>query len=138
MQGCFNEIDYGGDIGIEARGRDFAALLENATTGLLGLVSRGPVAPAVERKIHVTSSSSEDLLVDWLGEVITLSGVHGEVYGAVRVDRVGEWFADGVLHGEKVDPGKHDLRFDVKAATYHNLVVEKRPDGYYGRVIFDL
>jgi len=26
----------------------------------------------------------------------------------------------------------------VKAATYHGLAVEKREDGYYGRVIFDL
>jgi len=134
----FREFDHGGDIGIEAWGSDLAAMLENAAMGLFGLVARGRVEAAVERVIRVSSASAEDLLVDWLGEVITLSGIHGEVYGAVRIERSGEWFAEGVLLGEKADPSKHGFRFDVKAATYHRLAVEKKADGYRGRVIFDL
>jgi SHS2 domain-containing protein len=138
MNTPFREIDHGGDIGIEARGSDLAGLLENATKGLLGLICRGSVGQDVERSIRVSSSSAEDLLVDWLCEVISLAGVYGEVYGAVRIDSAGEWHARGVLLGEKADPSKHELRFDVKAATYHRLAVERREGGYYGRVIFDL
>jgi SHS2 domain-containing protein len=134
----FREFDHGGDIGIEAWGRDLAAMLENAAMGLFGLVARGRVETAVERVIRVSSASADDLLVDWLGEVISLSGIHGEVYGAVRIGRSGEWFAEGVLLGEKADASKHEFRFDVKAATYHRLAVEKKEDGYHGRVIFDL
>lgn len=134
----FREFDHGGDIGIEAWGSDLAAMLENAAMGLFGLVARGRVDTAVERVISVSSSSAEDLLVDWLGEAISLSGIHGEVYGAVRIDRAGEWFASGVLLGERADPSKHELRFDVKAATYHRIAVERKEDGYHGRVIFDL
>jgi len=134
----FREFDHGGDIGIEAWGADLAALLENATMGLFGLVRRGRVESGVERPIRVSSASAEDLLVDWLGEVISLSGIHGEVYGSVRIDRSGEWFAEGVLAGERADAAKHDFRFDVKAATYHKLAVEKKGDGYHGRVVFDL
>ena len=138
MKPPFREFDHGGDIGIEAWGTDLASMLENATMALFGLVSRGRVDRDAERTIRVSSASAEDLLVDWLGEVIALSGIHGEVYGAVRIDLTGEWFAEGVLLGERADPSKHEFRFDVKAATYHRLAVEKREDGYYGRVIFDL
>ncbi|NTU61597.1 MAG: archease, partial [Caldiserica bacterium] len=48
-------------------------------------VARGRVEAAVERVIRVSSASAEDLLVDWLGEVISLSGIHGEVYGSYHL-----------------------------------------------------
>jgi SHS2 domain-containing protein len=134
----FIEIDHSGDIGIEVWGKDLAEVLENATMGLLSLLCRNEVQQGVERRIRVSSSSAEDLLVDWLGEVISVVGTYGELYGAARIDRIGEWYAEGVLRGERLDPEKHDLRFDVKGATYHGLAVGKRDDGYYGRVIFDL
>lgn len=138
MQKPFEEIEHSGDIGIEARGDDFAAMLSNATLGLFSLIRRTAPAPAIERVIRVESSSSEDLLVDWLSEVISLGGAHGEVYRSVEIARVGEWFAEGVLRGEKTDPRRHDLRFDVKAATYHGLAVEESGGRVVGRVIFDL
>jgi len=90
------------------------------------------------REINVVSSSDEDLLVDWLAEVIATIGTHGELYGNIEISEIGEHFAGGVLHGEMVDPARHDLRFDVKAATYHGLSVNKTTDGFRGRVIFDL
>lgn len=134
----FVEIDHSSDIGIEAWGKDLAESLQNATLGLLSLLSWNPVERVVERRIRVSSVSAEDLFVDWLGEVISMVGTHGELYGEVKVERAGEWFAEGVLRGEKIDPERHALRFDVKAATYHRLAVEKRSDGYHARVIFDL
>lgn len=138
MNKPFEEIDHSGDIGIEAWGGDLGALVENATRGLRTLLCRNEPERKTAREIRVESSSAEDLLVDWLSEVISMTGAYGEVYGAVTLDRVGEWFAEGTLHGETIDPDRHDLRFDVKAATYHGLDVEKREDGWFGRVIFDL
>ncbi len=138
MKKPFEEIDHSGDIGIDAWGDDFAEMLSNATLGLFSLIRRAEPDPVIDREIRVESSSSEDLLVDWLSEVISLGGAHGEVYRSVEITRVGEWFAEGVLKGEKTDPGRHDLRFDVKAATYHGLTVEESGDRIRGRVIFDL
>jgi SHS2 domain-containing protein len=138
MQKPFKEIDHSGDVGIEARGADMAELLANATLGLFGLVRRVMPDSSVDREIRVESSSAEDLLVDWLSEALSLMGVHGEVYATVEITNHGEWFAEGILRGERTDPERHDLRFDVKAATYHGLRVEHTENGFVGRVIFDL
>ena len=138
MTRSYEEFDYSGDIGIEVWGSDMSDVLKNATMGLFSLMCQTGVRETVERRIEVSSTSPEDLLVDWLGEVISTGGAHGEIYAAVEIVHVGEWHAEGILRGEPVDAGRHDLRFDVKAATYHGLAVEKREDGYYGRVIFDL
>jgi SHS2 domain-containing protein len=138
MRKPFEEIDHSGDVGIEARGATFPEMLTNATLGLLALACRNEPGSGIDRAIRVESSSAEDLLVDWLAEVLSLMGAHGEVYAGVEITNHGEWFAAGILRGEKTDPQKHDLRFDVKAATYHGLRVEHTGDGFVGRVIFDL
>lgn len=143
MRTRFVEFEHSGDIGIEAWGSGMAELIENATLGLLGLFCRDGVEPVTKRELTVESTSREDLLVDWLAEVIAAIGTHDELYGAVEISsvntsRVGEFTAIGVLRGEKVDAARHDLRFDVKAVTYHGLLVEEDAGGFHGRVIFDL
>jgi protein archease len=132
------EIDHSGDVGVEAWGATRAETVENLTRGLFGLWCRGRVAPVVERAIEVHSESTADLLVDWLSEVIACAGTRGEVYGDVAVTTADERSARGVVRGERVDPARHALRFDVKAATYHGLVFESTTRGYHARVIFDL
>ena len=138
MREPFEEIDHSGDIGLEARGKDRRELFANATRGLFALMYRGVVDAVVERTLEVSSSSAEALLVDWLCEVIAEGSSRGELYGDVVIRNIDERSLEGVLRGEPVDADRHQLRFDVKAATYHGLVVEATEDGFRGRVIFDL
>ena len=134
----FREIDHSGDIGIEAWGDSRAELFANATRGLLGLMVWGRAQGGVSRRIEVRSSSAADLLVDWLAEVILAAATHGEVYGDVSMERAGETSAAGVLRGAVFAAGRHERRFDVKAATYHDLLCEESAGRYHARVIFDL
>jgi SHS2 domain-containing protein len=139
----FWEIDHSGDVGIDACGADLAELIENATRGLFALQYRGSVAEVTTRSVGVVSESLEDLLVDWLSEVIALGGANGELYGSVEVTAVtGEGSstveAAGVVRGEPFDDKRHQPRFDVKAATYHGLDVRRVADGLRARIILDL
>jgi SHS2 domain-containing protein len=143
MGSKFQEIDHSGDVGIEAFGADFAELLANATAGLFALQYRGTVAAVSNRPIRVVSESLEDLVVDWLSEVIAIGGTHGELFGAVAVlavsgDGSSVFEAEGVLRGERFDADRHDPRFDVKAATYHGLHVTREKGKCGARIIFDL
>jgi SHS2 domain-containing protein len=132
------EFDYSGDIGIEAWGATRAELMANATRGLLGLMTWSRVDPVVERRIDVRSTGPAELLVDWLSEVILAAAARGEVYGEVTMTGADETSASGFLRGGAYDPARHELRFDVKAATYHDLLVETTPAGFHARVVFDL
>lgn len=138
MEKTFQEFDHSGDVGIEAWGSSLAEVLENAARGLFSLITTGGVESRAERLVTVASSDEENLVVDWLSEIITSVATHGEVYVSVEVRELGPDRVQGILYGEPIDESKHGLRFDVKAATYHNLVFRKTADGYYTRVIFDL
>jgi SHS2 domain-containing protein len=96
------------------------------------------VEPVRERRIEVQAESREDLLVDWLSAVILASATHGEIYAAAEVVVSEDVVASGVLFGEPLDSARHALRFDVKAATYHELLMEESDRGYHARIIFDL
>ena len=134
----FNEIDHSGDVGIEAWGSDRADLLANLARGLFSLQATGRVESSVEHSIDVRSGSADELIVDWLSELITASATLGEVFADVAIDVCDETRASGRVWGEAVDEARHELRFDVKAATYHGLVNDVRDSVYYARVIFDL
>lgn len=134
----YREIDHSGDVGVEASGHDPIDALENLTRGLYALMVEGKVASRVERRLEVDAEGDGDMAVDWLNEVIAAASVYGEVYGEVRIERTGPHSVRGVIGGEPVAPGRHVLRFDVKAATYHGLVFERSGSGVRVRVIFDL
>ena len=138
MKQKFREIDYGGDVGIEAWGGDTARVLENATLGLFSLMVRSGVSPRVEREINVRAASAEDLLIDWLSEVIATAATRGEVYSEAEIRSTGPAAASGVIRGEPIQSGRHELRFDVKAATYHDVLFECTNSGCRVRVVFDL
>lgn len=138
MERKFEEIDHCGDVGIEAWGEDTARALENVTLGLFSLMVRGGVEAEVEREITVHAVSVEDLLIDWLSEVIATAGSRGEVYCEAHVESIGPASVRGVVRGEAIEASRHDLRFDVKAATYHDVLFECNETGCRARVIFDL
>jgi SHS2 domain-containing protein len=134
----FKEIDHSGDVGILAFGRDEVELLENATYGLFSLMVHGGVSGKVKRELTAEAENNGDLLVNWLSEVIATASVHGEVYGEVEITQAGPHSVRGTVGGEPVDINRHELRFDVKAATYHELEFTRTEGGYRARVIFDL
>jgi SHS2 domain-containing protein len=138
MNKKFEEIDHCGDVGIEAWGADARKVLQNVTLGLFSLMVRGGVSARIERELTVEAGSDEDLLVDWLSEVIAASATHGEVYCEADITRAGPNSVRGVIRGESIDPSRHELRFDVKAATYHRLVFDRGSGGCRVRVVFDL
>lgn len=137
MRSGFSEIDFSGDVGIEAWGPTEQDVLAQAAYGLFNLMVSGSVRPDISRRVTVRSDNAEDLVVDWLNELISTASLNGEVYGEVDVRPTGDSGIEAEVRGEVIDE-KHRLRFDVKAATYHRIVFRPTDDGFYIRVIFDL
>jgi SHS2 domain-containing protein len=138
MEYKFKEIDHSGDVGIEAWGSSETEALENASLGLFSLMVRGGVAARVERVLTVEADSDEEMAIDWLSEVIATASTRGEVYCGVRIEDTGPHSVRGVIEGEPIEAGRHELRFDVKAATYHGLEFQRTGEECRLRVIFDL
>jgi SHS2 domain-containing protein len=58
---------------------------------------------------------------------------------AVRIDPTENYALEGTAFGEPLSLQKHELRFEVKAITYHRLRVEQVGNGIWeGEFIVDL
>jgi len=137
----FEEFEHPADIGLRARGRTLAELLENAARGMIQfMVAPETVEPRHSRHLRVEGEDAESLLVSWLSEILFAFDADRFAPANVRVEHADAagGMAQGVLDGEPIDPARHELRYGIKAVTWHNLKVERTGEGLEVSIIFDV
>jgi len=135
----FQLIDHTADIGIIAYGVDTRQLFTSAAYALVNLI----VEPeSITERLHicikVSAKNSEDLLVAWLNELIYFFDAEHMIFSRFQIRSITDNQLDVICYGEKIDPLKHRLKRDIKAATYHMLKIDSCADGYKAEIIFDI
>lgn len=138
-------LDHTADAGIEveAASRDglFATALEGFTDTITELAA---VKPVEERRLEVAAVSLEELMVEWLGELLYRFETEGLLFRRARVaieesEEGGEGLTlQAQAQGQAYAAGRHPLKVLIKAVTYHALEVGPAGGGWRARVIFDI
>jgi len=137
--GEFEVTDHTADVGLVVRAATLPNLFETAAEGMFSfLIDPLTVENRAWRERRVDADDREGLLVAWLNDLLVLLSAEEFVPKAFVVDEVSEQRIRATVHGEPVDPARHHFRLDVKAATYHQLVVRREGDGWWARIIFDV
>jgi len=132
----FEILEHTADIGLRARGRTPEELFENAAAGLLEILGAAAREGSTDVEITEEADDPAALLVHFLDELIYLVDARGARIAAITVRlqaptrlraRV-TWTASGEPLGGT----------ELKAATFHQLSLEERPDGYVATVFFDV
>ncbi len=132
-------LDHTADACIRVYGKSFDELLENAACAMMELITdREKINPSQEIEIEVRGETKEELLVHWLQEILFLHEVKKMVFKDFRLNLISETHAKGKVIGEKIDIDKHELSFDIKAVTYHNLKIEPINDKLKVDIVFDV
>lgn len=131
----FEELEHTADVALRIFGEDLEELFENAAWGMFSLLTDpSQVTPNTGHEIELEAMDVETLLVDWLSELLYLHETEEEVYSEFAFDQVTSTTLKARVRGDKVD----DIRKDIKAVTYHGLVVQETPAGYEATVVFDI
>ena len=141
----FEIIDHTADIGIAAYGRDIKEAFANSAYAMFSLMARiDAIEEKVSYDIEVTAPDQESLLVAWLNELLYLSDVNHVIFKRFNITNLSESQLRAQAYGEKADPSRHELKTQIKAATYHMLEIKKpsvSPDksrnSFMVQVIFD-
>ncbi len=135
----FTILDHPSDIGITAQGASLKEAFEEAARGLISIIADLPsVRPAVTRKVAVTGTDTQQLLVKWLSEILYLYDGQQFIAGEFHVDLLTETRLEGFVRGEAFSAVRHHPRTDVKAVTYHQISVRTEPDSASVSVVFDI
>jgi SHS2 domain-containing protein len=135
----FKVLDHTADIGITAYGADIKELFINAAVGLFSLITDlNTIKEDIQREVELSAEDKETLLVEWLNELIYIFDVEHIVFKRFQIDELNDNRVKAGCFGEKIKPGQHKLKREVKAATYHMLRISQSSDGYEATVIFDI
>jgi SHS2 domain-containing protein len=139
MEEGYRILEHPADVGIEAFGNTLENAFEYAALGLTSIiVEPASVDPSEQRFVSLKGTDPENLLVRWLSEIIYLYDGEDFLLSDVNIHRLAHGELEAKLSGEKVIEGKHKLKMDVKAITYHQLKVEETPEGVLIRVFLDI
>lgn len=130
------------DLAFSASGASLADVFHAAAEALLAATVERPdaVEARVARTLHMRDDDRELLLLRFLNELIYLRDAEGLVLRPTRVTCRGDGALEltAELAGEPLDPARHGLACDVKAATAHGLSLAPAGDGWRASVTLDV
>lgn len=130
-------IEHTADVGVKAYGRTVAEAFEHAAEGMFDIITdKSTITPVGEYRIELDAPDREQLLVDWLSELLLLNGTQDLVFGKFEVT-LSENHLSARVYGEKYDTKKHQMGVEIKAVTYHMLQVHEN-DPTFVQVLFDI
>lgn len=137
--GTHRLLEHTADMGIEARGETLEELFAQAAYGLLEIIAGAPQALSrVEKSVTVEGGDTEELLVNWLNEILYLFEIKKFFPLDFEIEEVRGNHLLARVRGEPFDPRRHPVEREVKAVTYHQLRVEKTDGLWQARVYVDL
>ncbi|QEH37527.1 hypothetical protein OJF2_61180 [Aquisphaera giovannonii] len=134
-------FDHTADLGLRIRAADLSDLFRTAAEALLDVMiaNRADVAAESAEAVSLSSDSPDDLLIDWLNELIYRVETEHRIFGAFEVAVAADGRSlEATIRGEPLDPERHVLDHEVKAATYHGARLEGAGDAYMAEVILDI
>ena len=129
-------LEHTADAMVEVRGKDLGKRFENAAYAMFDLMTDlTKVEPKGELKVELSADSREQLLVDFLQELLFVYDTEDLVFSEFEVKTDGKKL-EAIVRGEVFDSKKHTKRSLVKGVTYHHLEFNDREGSI--TILFDV
>ncbi|MBI5573362.1 MAG: archease [Elusimicrobia bacterium] len=133
----FETINHTSDVGIIAYGKTPGKIFENAAFGMFSLITDiEKVSEKILISVSIDAHDNEELLITFLNELLYYYSTKKVLFKRFDILKINETHLDANISGEQIST--HVISNDIKAATYHNMKIEKITDGYKTQIIFDV
>ena len=133
-------FEHTADIGIEIQSPTLSEAFEEVSLSFSEIVTGGNLPKSdISKKVNLESDNLDSLLVDFMSYLIFLFDTNLFISGsaALQISKKHNFSLDGILVGETYNQDKHGYGVEIKAISYHLLLVEEGPPAHL-RVILDL
>lgn len=131
----FKLTDHPSDVGLIAYGRDRREIFENAALGLFSLMADLQTVEVKEvMDVKITAGDLDELLVNWLNELIFIAETKKMLCKQFKIIRLTEKELAARVGGEAISPGRHTLYQGIKAATFNQLQIGANQ----AKIVFDI
>ncbi len=138
----FEFLDHEADIGIRGWGKTVEEAFENSAKAMFSvMVNLERVEPKEGIQVEVTAEDLDLLFIEWLNELLAQRDISEMIFSEFTVqisDKNGEITLSGTAQGELLNSEKHEIRTEVKAATYFGLKSGKEKGSHYFQCVLDI
>lgn len=133
-------IEHTADIGIKIKAEDLKGLFKNAALAMFEIIAekkpetRGQKPEEI--RVKQKAESLEELFVNWLNELLSLSAAKEKIFCDFKFNVLDEHHLEACVGGGDIKDYK--INTEIKAATYHELKIEKKNSDWQAQVIFDV
>jgi SHS2 domain-containing protein len=123
----FQIIEHPSELGILAFGENQKETFENAAFGMFSLIAEIEEIESVDSfKIEVKGQDFDELMVNWLNELIFIEDSKKILFKEFNVYQINEHSLKAQVSGQHIKEGLHELHRKIKAATYSQLEVKEK------------
>ena len=132
-------IDHTADIGIIVRSETRKELFEKTALAAFDIIGDlKQITPKEQIDVVVQGEDDEELMVNWLNELIFLFDAKGWLFSQFEIKKINDKILKATCSGEKFKPQVHRVQTELKAATYHSILISQDRIGWSLRIIFDV
>lgn len=131
-------LEHTADIGIRVKADNLAELFTKAALAAFDIVAdrKAHSDKTVELFLDQEAGDVAELLVNWLNELLSLAATKEVIFTHISFQEIDEHRLKAVCVAEQAKA--FCMKTEIKAATYHELKVEKSKAGWLAEIIFDV
>lgn len=137
----FELLEHEADVGIRGWGKTVEEAFENGARAMFSvMVNLEKVEPRNEIKVEVKAEDITSLFIEWLNALLAQRDISEMVFSdfAVKIEGNKEVSLSGKARGEPLDQEKHEIRTEVKAATYFGLKSGEEKGMHFFQCVLDI
>lgn len=129
----FENFEHKADIGIRGFGKTYEEAFQEGAKAMFSIECNLDKVEKIKKiKIKCDAQNIEELFVEWLNQLLAQASVHEMMFSDFEAEikedkKQGKFILIGEAYGEKLNE-KHELKTEIKAATYSQLKVFEDKD----------
>ena len=135
-------LDHTADIRVEVWGKTRKELFSNAVAAMFDVMVDFPneekTKPLEGKTVKITGNDLEDTLINLLREALYLFNGQGWLIKSCKPLELTRRSVVSRLQGESYNRQKNPLKTEIKAVTYHGLIINKSEKCWQAKVVFDV
>ncbi len=138
----FETFEHKADLGVRGFGKSREEAFSECAKAMFSVIAElKEVGGKESQHLEVKAQGLEELLIGFLNELLYLHDAKEMVFSSFDLyitNAAGSWKVEGKVFGEKIDKGRHGIKGDVKAATYHQAKVLEEQGKWVAQCVVDV
>lgn len=135
-------LDHTADIAVEVHADTIEDLFISAAAAWSEAVIEFNEEGQQEKRIYLSESTLEELLVSFLAELNYLlyskRWMFNRIISIVLEPRQGTWNLNCLITGNELNNKEYTIKEEIKAVTFHQMLIQQLEGQYTTRIIFDI